>query len=267
MFDQSVSFVYKNQSEGSNRVNLEICHSSGQLHVIMKRAWALFKSHPYISNVVGYTTLFATADLIQQSMMGKAQDKVTENELDRLRQDPTNISIEGFTVAGEAKTDDLTLYNSKISDSQGNKKAPVQHVPQLHSIDWAQTARVALVGFCFHANFNYHWLRGLERMLPGGGAKRVSLKVFLDQIFAAPMTISAFYIGLSTLEGAEDPLEDWRNKFWTSYKTGLVYWSTMQAVNFSLIPPVARTVFVGGVALGWTVFLCHFKQQKSDFLS
>jgi len=40
-----------------------------------------------------------------------------------------------------------------------------------------------------------------------------------------------------------------------------------QAVNFSLIPPVARTVFVGGVALGWTVFLCHFKQQKSDFLS
>uniref|UniRef100_A0A671N0R6 Si:ch211-120k19.1 n=1 Tax=Sinocyclocheilus anshuiensis TaxID=1608454 RepID=A0A671N0R6_9TELE len=105
------------------------------------------------------TTLFATADLIQQSMMGK-----------------------------------------------------------LDSIDWAQTARVALVGFCFHANFNYHCLRGLERMFPGGGIRRVSLKVFLDQLFAAPMTISAFYIGLSTLEGAEDPLEDWRNTFWTSYK-------------------------------------------------
>ncbi|XP_051721500.1 mpv17-like protein isoform X2 [Ctenopharyngodon idella] len=241
----------------------------------MKRTWALFKSHPYLSNVVGYTTLFATADLIQQSMLGKAQDKVTEHKLDRMRQDPSKISTEGFTVAGEAKTDDLTLYDTKIIYSEGNKKAseenktlaPVQHVSQLHSIDWAQTARVALVGFCFHANFNYHWLRGLERMFPGGGAKRVSLKVFLDQLFAAPMTISAFYIGLSTLEGAEDPLEDWRNKFWTSYKTGLVYWSTMQAVNFSLIPPVARTVFVGGVALGWTVFLCHFKQQKNDFLS
>uniref|UniRef100_A0A673FPE4 Si:ch211-120k19.1 n=1 Tax=Sinocyclocheilus rhinocerous TaxID=307959 RepID=A0A673FPE4_9TELE len=135
---------------------------------------------------------------------------------------------------------------------------------------------LGLVGSCFHANFNYHWLRGLERMFPGGGIRRVSLKVFLDQLFAAPMTISAFYIGLSTLEGAEDPLEDWRNKFWTSYKvntrnTGTIrhkcYWSTMQAVNFSLIPPVARTVFVGGVALGWTVFLCHFKQQKSDFLT
>lgn len=38
----------------------------------------------------------------------------------------------------------------------------------------------------------------------------------------------------------------------------------LQAVNFSLVPPVARTVFVGGVALTWTVFLCHFRQLKSD---
>lgn len=239
--------------------------------VIMSRAWVLFKSHPYISNVVGYTTLFATADLIQQCVMGKSQDKGTVHKLDRVGQDTSNTSIEEFTVAGEAKTDD----DSKIRVSEGNKKAveinktsaPVQHAPQLHSINWAQTARVAVVGFCFHANFNYHWLRGLERMFPGGGIRRVSLKVFLDQLFAAPMTISAFYIGLSTLEGAEDPLEDWRSKFWTSYKTGVVYWSTMQAVNFSLIPPVARTLFVGGVALVWTVFLCHFKQQKNDFLT
>lgn len=162
----------------------------------MNRAWTLFKSHPYIPNVLGYTTLFATADLIQQSMMGKAQDKVTEHKPDRMGQDPSKMSTEGVTVAGEAKTDDLTWYNTKISDPEENKtSAPVQHVPQLHGIDWAQTARVALVGFCFHANFNYHWLRGLERMFPAGGAKRVSLKVFLDQLFAAPMTISAFYIG------------------------------------------------------------------------
>lgn len=33
-------------------------------------------------------------------------------------------------------------------------------------------------------------------------------------------TIRVYYTskGLSTLEGAEDPLEDWRTKFWTSYK-------------------------------------------------
>uniref|UniRef100_A0A8B9K989 Si:ch211-120k19.1 n=1 Tax=Astyanax mexicanus TaxID=7994 RepID=A0A8B9K989_ASTMX len=177
----------------------------------MNRLWTLFRSYPYISNVVGYTTLFASADLIQQSVL-----------------------------------------------------VSVKSIPN-HSIDLAQTARVALVGFFFHSNFNYHWLRALERMFPGGGAKRISLKVLLDQLIAAPATISAFYIGLSTLEGKEDPFADWKNKFWASYKTGVVYWSTMQAVNFSLVPPVARTVFAGGIALGWTIFLFIF-QTENTFL-
>eukprot|EP00063_Salmo_salar_P082293 XP_014057128.1 PREDICTED: mpv17-like protein isoform X2 [Salmo salar] len=139
----------------------------------MSRAWALFKAHPYISNVVGYTTLFASADLIQQSMLGGKQ-------------------------SGGLNTDKGTLT---IHDSEG--------------------AKLNMEG----------------------------------------TNIST---GLSVLENKEDPLENWREKFWTSYKTGVVYWSTMQALNFSLVPPVARTVFVGGITLVWTVFLCHFRQQKDD---
>lgn len=112
----------------------------------------MFKAHPYIGNVVGYTTLFASADLIQQSMLG------------------------GKSAAGSTSEDSL------------QRTGPA-------GIDWCQTARVAFVGFCFHANFNYHWLRGLERMLPGGGVKTVTGKVVLDQLIAAPATISAFFIG------------------------------------------------------------------------
>ncbi|XP_053742918.1 mpv17-like protein [Synchiropus splendidus] len=175
----------------------------------MHRAWAAFRAHPYLSNVVGYTVLFSSADLFQQSFLRGEQQ----------------------LSAG---------------------------------IDWTQTARVATVGFCFHANFNYHWLRRLERMLPGGGIRAVAAKVVVDQLVAAPLTISAFYIGLSVLEHKEDVLEVWRQKFWTSYKTGVVFWSTMQAVNFSLVPPVARTVFLGGVALIFTIYLCHVRQQHDN---
>ncbi|XP_037532828.1 mpv17-like protein [Nematolebias whitei] len=178
----------------------------------MNRVWAVFKARPYISNVLGYTALFASADLIQQSVLGKTP-------------------AAGFASEGSA------------------------------GIDWRQTARVATVGFCFHANFNYHWLRWLERMLPGGGVKVVAKKVVLDQLIGAPLTISAFYVGLSVLELKDDPLEVWRQKFWTSYKAGVVYWSTMQAVNFTFVPPVARTAFLGVIALTFTVFLCHLKQQ------
>nr|XP_015194965.1 PREDICTED: mpv17-like protein isoform X2 [Lepisosteus oculatus] len=95
-------------------------------------------------------------------------------------------------------------------------------------VDLRQTTRVALIGFCFHANFNYRWLGALERALPGGGAGRVAVKVAVDQIVAAPVTISVFYTGLSVLEGKDDPFEDLRQKFWTSYTAGLLYWSSVQ---------------------------------------
>uniref|UniRef100_A0AAX7VS06 Uncharacterized protein n=1 Tax=Astatotilapia calliptera TaxID=8154 RepID=A0AAX7VS06_ASTCA len=135
--------------------------------------WAVFKAHPYISNILGYTALFASADLVQQSVLG---------------------------------------------------------------VDWHQMARVATVGFCFHANFNYHWLRGLEKMLPGGGVKAVTGKVVVDQLIAAPLTISAFYIGLSLLEHKDDPLEDWRQKFWTSYKVRIKSLSRIRSCSICAGP-------------------------------
>ncbi|XP_054639194.1 mpv17-like protein [Dunckerocampus dactyliophorus] len=183
----------------------------------MNRVWAAFRAHPYISNVAGYTALFASADIFQQSVLSRRR------------------AVE-----------------------------PESHV--LPGISWHQTARVATVGFCFHANFNYQWLRWLERMLPGGGVKAVMGKVVVDQLVAGPLTISAFYIGLSLLESKDDLLEDWRQKFWTSYKTGVVFWSTTQAVNFSVVPPVARTVFLGAGALAFTIFLCHLRQQQDHKL-
>ncbi|KAM6967387.1 mpv17-like protein [Aplochiton taeniatus] len=214
----------------------------------MSRIWTLFKAHPYISNVAGYTTLFASADLIQQSMLKGEPVKEPKKSLFP----NSDLSESGLSTEGHIPTPQVLLQEDTIQ--LNNTRA---------GIDWSQTAKVALVGFCFHANFNYHWLRALERMLPGGGLKRISGKVVLDQLVAAPATISAFFIGLSILENKEDPFEDWRQKFVTSYKTGVVYWSTMQAVNFALVPPVARTVFVGGITLVWTVFLCNFRQQRS----
>ncbi|XP_026862466.2 uncharacterized protein si:ch211-120k19.1 isoform X2 [Electrophorus electricus] len=192
----------------------------------MNSAWAIFRSYPYISNVVGYTALFATADFIQQSMLGAAQGSHAQFSWDASEQEALNTHR--ITVAGHSENAPL-----KVSEcSQQDPEEKVISVPVIRAhhfcIDWGQTARVALIGLCFHSNFNYHWLRALERMFPGGRTKRISMKVFLDQLIAAPVTISAFYIGLSTLEGQKDPFEDWKNKFWTSYKTGIVYWSTMQ---------------------------------------
>lgn len=148
----------------------------------------MFKSYPYITNVVGYTTLFATADLIQQSMLGGTHDQSAYPSGKMSKQEASYTSRDEGAVA-HLRDSDLGKHLAEEKDSS----ITVANSP-VHSVDLSQTFRVALVGFCFHSNFNYHWLRALEKRFPGGGAKLI-LKVFLDQLFAAPATISAFYIG------------------------------------------------------------------------
>lgn len=61
--------------------------------------------------------------------------------------------------------------------------------------DWRQTRRVATVAVAFHGNFNYVWLRLLERALPGRAPRTVLAKVLCDQALGGPVAISAFYAG------------------------------------------------------------------------
>ncbi|XP_051562606.1 mpv17-like protein [Myxocyprinus asiaticus] len=130
-------------------------------------------------------------------------------------------------------------------------------------IDWRHTRNVAVVAFSFHGNFNFFWMRFLERRLPGNALRMVLRKLLLDQTLAAPLAISAFYTGVSVLEGRDDVLQDWREKFLNTYKTGLLYWPFVQFLNFTFITPLIRTAFTGCCGFVWAVFLC-FSQRTGD---
>lgn len=80
---------------------------------------------------------------------------------------------------------------------------PCLHLPAHDALDLKQTGKVALVGFAFHANFNFIWFRALERCLPGANAAKVIAKVACDQAVAAPITIGAFYTGERRRRGGE----------------------------------------------------------------
>nr|XP_060639043.1 mpv17-like protein [Anolis sagrei ordinatus] len=132
------------------------------------------------------------------------------------------------------------------------------------ALDLKQTAKVALVGFTFHANFNYVWFRTLEHLLPGANVSKVIVKVACDQAIAAPITIGAFYTGLSLLDGERDIFGNLREKFWPSYKAGVLCWTLFQAVNFALVPPMFRTTYVGACSFVWTAFLCYLRQRDAS---
>ncbi|XP_029006337.1 mpv17-like protein [Betta splendens] len=130
-------------------------------------------------------------------------------------------------------------------------------------MDWGHTRNVALVAFSFHGNFNFFWMRFLERRFPGKSVGMLMRKLVLDQTAAAPLATTVFYTGVSFLEGKEDVMDDWRKKFLNTYKTGLMFWPFMQFLNFALVPLYMRTSFTGCCAFVWATFLC-FSLQSGD---
>ncbi|XP_076793581.1 mpv17-like protein isoform X3 [Arvicanthis niloticus] len=87
--------------------------------------------------------------------------------------------------------------------------------------DWRQTRRVATLALTFHGNFNYMWLRLLERALPGRAPRTVLAKVLCDQTVGGPIALSAFYVGMSILQEQDDIFLDLKQKFWNTYKSEL----------------------------------------------
>lgn len=73
-----------------------------------------------------------------------------------------------------------------------------QLIAQKERMDWKHTRNVAVVAISFHGNFNYFWLRALERRFPGKSAGMVFRKLLLDQSFASPLATSVFYTGKMT---------------------------------------------------------------------
>lgn len=133
----------------------------------------------------------------------------------------------------------------------------------IDDINWTQTKNVAIVAFGFHGNFNFFWMRFLERRFPGTSAGMVLRKLALDQSTAAPLATSVFYTGVSFLEGKEDITQDWREKFLNTYRTGLMFWPFVQFLNFALVPLYIRTTFTGCCGFVWATFLC-FSRQSGD---
>ncbi|KAF7667171.1 hypothetical protein LDENG_00075030 [Lucifuga dentata] len=138
-----------------------------------------------------------------------------------------------------------------------------QWLSHREKMDWTHTRNVALITFGFHGNVSFFWNRFLELKFPGKTVGMLMRKLILDQAVVAPIATSVFYTGLSFLEGKEDIMEDWRNKFFNTYKTGLLFWPFMQFLNFSFVPLYVRTAFTGCCAFVWGIFLC-FSQQSGD---
>ncbi|XP_067912339.1 mpv17-like protein isoform X3 [Heterodontus francisci] len=119
-------------------------------------------------------------------------------------------------------------------------------------VDFKQTRNAALLALGFHGNFVYLWMKAVENVFPGTAAGTILWKVVCDQLVVTPTGISAFYIGMSAMEGKQDILAIWRENFWNTYKV----------INYRLVPVFFRMAYFGCWGFVWIIFISHLRQRQ-----
>nr|CAD7394258.1 unnamed protein product [Timema cristinae] len=96
------------------------------------------------------------------------------------------------------------------------------------------------------------------------GAQSNLHQALVEQTTFGPAMMSSFFFGMSLLEGnsVEMAAAELRVKFFPTFKVGVFIWTTVNIVNYSLIPAQHRIIFIGACSFVWTVFLAYIKQLQ-----
>ncbi len=90
---------------------------------------------------------------------------------------------------------------------------------------------------------------------------RVTVTVVCSSLYC-PKNCQTFDAATSALEGQTDIFREMRQKFLLTYTLAICYWTPLQAVNFAVVPPANRVVFVAVCTFIEVNGLCLLKRWK-----
>ncbi|KAA0189403.1 hypothetical protein HAZT_HAZT002722 [Hyalella azteca] len=122
-------------------------------------------------------------------------------------------------------------------------------------VDTGSLARFGVMGTCVLPHTLYHAYKYLDARFPGNSGPMAIRKLAIDALVITPINLTLFYVGMSAMERKDDLLAEWRAKLIPTFIVA-------NFVNFKLLPPHVRVVFVGGCQIIWVSILCWFKKQE-----
>ncbi|KAI8037738.1 mpv17-like protein isoform X1 [Drosophila gunungcola] len=155
-----------------------------------------------------------------------------------------------------------SLYVGAEYSQQFASKRWLAPAAEREDIDYATIGRYAVMGTAVYAPTLYFWYKWLDRVLPGTTKIVIVKKLVLDQFVLTPYLLTVFYAGMSIMEGSEDTFLELREKFVPTFVRSCIFWLPAQALNFSLVAPRFRVIYMGVCGLIWVNILCWTKRQS-----
>ncbi|KAH8296497.1 hypothetical protein KR054_007080 [Drosophila jambulina] len=155
-----------------------------------------------------------------------------------------------------------SLYVGAEYSQQFVSKRWLASPAEREDIDYATIGRYAVMGTAAYAPTLYFWYKWLDRTFPGTTKVIIVKKLVLDQFVLTPYLLTVFYAGMSLMEGSEDTFLELREKFVPTFVRSCIFWLPAQALNFTLVAPRFRVIYMGVCGLIWVNILCWIKRQS-----
>lgn len=140
----------------------------------------------------------------------------------------------------------------------------IEHGTTVENADWARAARFGIFGTFFMAPVFYGWLKYSSRFFKKKNLATAITRAAIEQVSYSPLAMAYFFFGMSALEMKpfQTCVNEVREKFWPTYKIGVVFWPTAQTLNFYYVSERNRIIFVSAASFVWTVYLAHMKAKE-----
>jgi len=170
-------------------------------------------------------------------------------------------------VVGTIIGDGIAQYSSyRMALPAPTKGVKQQRMPPFQ-YDFPRLARLLIWTASFATPLAHYWFNFLDtRIMPSAptSMRAVAAKLILDQGFMAPVGTSLFFMAMKVLEGQpERAIPEVRAKLWPVMLANWTVWPLANAINFALIPPSQRILYVNVLAIAWSAFMSHMANKPA----
>jgi protein Mpv17 len=167
------------------------------------------------------------------------------------------------TIMGDAiaqVTSHFAFKQHHHEASTSSPAAPPQRAAEF-KYDFAHLGRLLLYTIFVGNPTSLAWFHWLDQFLmPDDPTSMVAVasKVLVDQAVAAPPLTVLFFLVMKALEGK--PEEAWPTaaaQSWPTLKLHYIVWPLAHVVNFALVPPSQRILYVNAVSVLWTAYMSY----------
>uniref|UniRef100_A0A182MSU5 Pmp22 peroxisomal membrane protein n=1 Tax=Anopheles culicifacies TaxID=139723 RepID=A0A182MSU5_9DIPT len=129
-------------------------------------------------------------------------------------------------------------------------------------LDWQRMFNMTLVGLS-QGPLHHYLYKWMDVLLPGASVRTVFKKIAIDQFAISPIFIVTYLYSAGLLEGASvtECTAELRHKYWTIYTADWLVWPPTQFINFYLISPKYRVLYINAITMLYNVFLCYIKHN------